>query len=114
VARYGERVYGNLRIAEVRGSKTRHKNSCTAANTVKILLRNFAKGRSEAMGDMSDLVAKLGDHIVDHFTNEKIVLDDENARRVLRLVGHLSVHAPNEPSANCLLGSRPMEREYTN
>jgi hypothetical protein len=51
---------------------------------------------------------------VDHFTNEKIVLDDENARRVLRLVGHLSVHARNEPSANCLLGSRPMEREYTN
>jgi hypothetical protein len=51
---------------------------------------------------------------VDHFTNEKIVLDDENAWRVPRLVGHLSVHAPNEPSANCLLGSRPMEREYTN
>ena len=47
-------------------------------------LRNFAKGRSEAMGDMRDPVAKLGDHIVDHFTNEKIVLMDaaESARAV--------------------------------
>ena len=66
------------------------------------------------MGDIRDPVAKLGDHTVDHFTNEKVVLNDGNARRVLRLVGHLSFHVPNEPSANCLLGSRPMEREYTN
>ena len=59
------------------------------------------------MGDISDPVAKLGDHTVDHFTNEKIVLNDENARRVLRLVRHLSFHVPNEPSANCLLGFLP-------
>ena len=60
------------------------------------------------MGDIRDPVAKLGDHTVDHFTNEKIVLNDENARRVLRLVRHLSFHVPNEPSAKLLA------RVYTN
>jgi hypothetical protein len=48
------------------------------------------------MGDMGDPIAEFSDHIVDHFTNEKFVLNDENARRVLRLVGH---QTPNEPSA---------------
>ena len=48
---------------------------------VEVFLAEFLQGGGKAMHRSRDRVAKVANHVVDHFRDQKVVLDDENARR---------------------------------
>ncbi len=55
---------------------------------VEILLGDFIERRRQPVRDFGDRVAELRDHIVKHLADEKVILDDEDARRARRIVCH--------------------------
>ena len=55
---------------------------------VEVILGDFIERRRQPVRDLGDRVAELRDHVVKHLADEKVILDDEDARRARRIVCH--------------------------